>query len=467
MRKPPTALMASISAGALFMEMFDGTVILTALPAMAADFGVSPLAMGVGITGYLLALAAVLPASGWIADRFGTRRVFMSAVSVFALASLACALSRTLPQFTAARVLQGAAGALMSPVARIALLKVLDRPTMVRAMNIGIMVGLMGPTLGPAVGGFFATYSDWQWIFLINLPIALLALLAVHGRYPDVREAEPREFDWRGAGLNAAALIGIVYGLQLLSDSRHDWRAGLSLTLAGLVVAWLAVRHARRHAHPLLAMTAFRIQTFHASAVAGFISRMAILGTVFVLPLLLQLGLGMSAFLAGVYMLVAAGSDVLAKLAIVPALRRHGHRAVLLGSSVLYAAFPLLLAAVTGDTPAALLLALMVYGGVVRSFHMTAINTLSFTDVPQAEVSSASTVISVVQQLAQAIGVALAAVVVHLAVLARTGGEATMQRGDFQAVLLLLTLASLSALYWFRRLPVDAGHQASGFRPRR
>jgi EmrB/QacA subfamily drug resistance transporter len=465
MHKPSTAYVVSVWASAVFMELFDSTVILTALPAIAASFGVSPLAVGIGITGYLLALAAVLPACGWIADRFGTRRVFLFAITFFSLASIACGMSRSLAMFTVARVVQGVAGALMSPVARIAVLKVLDRHKVMQAMNIGIMAGLMGPTIAPPIGGFIATYWSWRWIFFINVPIAILGLVAAWGRYPNLRAAGPRPFDWRGAALNALAMVGVIYGLQLLTGGRHDWGNGAAIALGGAIFCVLALRHARVFPHPLLSLASLHIPSFRVSALAGFVTRIAVFSPMFVLPLLLQLGLGMNAFVAGVYILVAAGADVLMKLWVVGSLRRHGHRRILVWTATLYPLFPLGLIALTQRTPAVVIVLLLIYGGAVRSYHMTALSTLSFADVPQQEMSDASALIAVAQQVAQAISVALAAVAINFVVAWRGTLGAPLGRGDFVAALLLSAACAWAALLWYRAMPVTAGSRASGYQP--
>jgi EmrB/QacA subfamily drug resistance transporter len=465
MQKPSTAYIVSIWAGAVFMELFDSTVILTALPAIAGSFGVSPLAVGIGVTGYLLALAAVLPACGWIADRYGTRRVFLGALAMFGLASIACGMSQSLAMFTFARIVQGMAGALMSPVARIGLLKVLDRGKVVQAMNIGIMAGLMGPTIAPPIGGFIATYWSWHWIFYINVPIAILGIVAAWGRYPELRAAGPRPFDWRGAAMNALAMVGVIYGLQLLAGARAHWLTGALIALGGAVFCVLALRHARAHVHPLLSLKSLHIPTFRVSAMTGFVTRVAIFGPVFVIPLLLQLGIGMSAFAAGMYILVCAGADVLMKLWVVGSLRRHGHRHILVWSALLYPLFPLGLIALSPQTPAVVIALLMVYGGAVRSYHMTAVSTLSFADVPQDEVSDASTLVAVAQQVAQAIGVALAAVAINFVVAWNGAMGAPLQRSDFTVALLLSASCAWLTVISYRAMPEAAGARASGFQP--
>jgi EmrB/QacA subfamily drug resistance transporter len=450
----------------MFMEMFDGSVILTALPAMAASFAVSPLAMGIGVTGYLLALAAVLPACGWIADRFGTRRVFMWAIATFALASVACGLSQSLEMFTAARVVQGTAAALMSPVARIAMLKILDRHKMIQAMNIGIMAALIGPTVGPPIGGFIATYWSWHWIFFINVPIAILGLLLTWRHYPDLRAAGPRLFDWRGAALNALAMLGVIYGLQLMADSRHDWRIGVGIALGGAACCVLALRHARRFTHPLLSLESLHIPSFKITVTAGFITRVTVFGPVFMLPLLLQLGLGMSAFMAGVYILISTGADVLAKLWIVASLRRYGHRRIMMWSAVLYPVFPLGLIMLDPHSSTLMIVLLMIYGGFVRSYQMTAINSLCFADISQQDISNASPLVSLAQQTGMAIAVALATVAINLVVSWRGAVGVPLQRGDFAGALLLMAVGAWLTVLWYRSMPADAGARASGYQPR-
>jgi hypothetical protein len=333
-------------------------------------------------------------------------------------------------------------------------------------MNVGIMAALIGPTVGPPIGGFIATYWSWHWIFFINVPIAVLGLLLTWRHYPDLRGAGPRPFDWRGAALNALAMLGVIYGLHLLADSRHDWRVGAGITLCGAAFCVLAFRHARRFPHPLLSLESLHIPSFRITVTAGFVTRVTAFGPVFILPLLLQLGLGMNAFVAGIYILITTGADVLAKLWVVGSLKRFGHRRILMWSSVLYPLFPLGLIALDPHSSTLMIVLLMIYGGFVRSYQMTAINSLCFADISQQDISNASPLVSLAQQTGMAIAVALAAAAINLVVSWRGAVGAPLQRGDFAGALLLVAVGAWLTVAWYRAMPADAGARASGYQPR-
>jgi EmrB/QacA subfamily drug resistance transporter len=452
-------------AGALFMELLDTTVILTALPNMAQTFGVNPVDLSIGVTSYMLAMSALLPASGWIADHFGTRRVFLVAIAGFALASVLCGLSGTLPMFVAARLLQGASAAIMAPVARLTMLKSMERNKLARAMNTGAMAGLVGPAIGPPLGGFLTTYWSWRWIFLMNIPIAIGAFVLAWRSFPEVRAAHERRFDGRGFALNAVASVALLYGLQSLSESGRDWRIGAALVAVGVVVGLLSIRHSRRDSHPLLQFAALRIPTFRASVINGALFRGAFLVPVFVLPLLLQLGMGFTAFKAGLYILASATADVLAKVFLIAGLRRMGHRKVLMWSAALYALFPLAMMLVGASTPWQVLTLLMIFGGATRSWQMTTLHTFTFVDVPQREISDASTFASVTQQLAQPMAVASAALVINVTVWWLGGSAHGWQVSDFHPALMLAVIASLLTLLWYWPLSPTSGAEVSGYRP--
>jgi EmrB/QacA subfamily drug resistance transporter len=462
-RRP--ALLAGIVAGSMFMEMLDSTVILTAFPRMAESFHTSPVSLSIGVTAYLLALAALLPASGWIADRFGTRRVFALAVVGFIAASVLCGLSNSLEQFAAARVLQGAAAAVMSPVARLAMLKTIDLKQIAAAMNKGAAAALLGPTIGPPLGGFITTYLNWRGIFFLNLPVGLVGLYAAWRWLPNLRAAQVRRFDLAGCLLNAAAMIGVLYGLHLLGEGGGEWRVGSALILAGVVAGVFAVRHALRTEEPLMSVVVMRVRSFRAGVLGGGLYRMGIFAPVFVLPLLLQIGLGMSAFVSGLFILLNGAADVAAKLFTLRVLRGIGFRRMLIGSASLYALFPLGLMAVNTATPGILLALLLVFGGIARSLHMSASNTMVYADLPAAHLSGASTLAAVSQQLAQALAVAIAALLVNVSVQWLASPGSALQLRDFQPALGLAAVAALTTNFWYLKLPHDTGAALSGHRP--
>lgn len=457
-------IIAAIVASAMFMELLDSTVLLTALPRMAETFHRSPVDLSIGVTAYLLSFAALIPASGWVADHYGTRTVFSAAIALFVAASVWCGLSSSLEMFTAARVLQGAGASMMSPVGRMTMMRVIERRQVARAINWVAMAGLLGPTIGPPLGGFITTYWDWRWIFFINVPIGLIGMLLVWRHFPNLRASEQRPFDAAGFVLNAGTLTGVLYGLHQLTESQADWRIGAALTVAGAVLAVFAVRHARSVSHPLLDLAPLRVASFRASAAGGALFRLALFAPNFLLPLMLQLGLGMSAFASGIFILVGASADVLVKLAVIPLLRQFGLRNMLVHSAWLYALFPLCLMLISPQTHWLALGLLLVFGGAIRSLQMTAINTVMIVDLPGNQVNAATTFSAVSQQASQAISVALAALIINVTVWWLGDSAAALRIADFRPALLLAALATLATLYLYLPLPPAVGSEVSGHR---
>jgi EmrB/QacA subfamily drug resistance transporter len=452
---------ALLVACAMFMELLDATIILTALPTMARSFDVTAVQLSIAITAFLLALAVFLPASGWLADRFGTRTVFAGAIALFVVSSVACGLSQELWHFIVARTLQGAAAGLMSPVGRLAMVRAVDRSYMARAVNLGVMAGLLGPMIGPPLGGFLTDYVSWRWIFFVNVPIGVVGIWLVWKLIPEFRSETPRPFDRKGFVLNGLAFVGLLYGLQLLSEPLSDWRSGAAVVLVGAVIGVFACRHAIRDQHPMLNLAALKMPIFATSLGAGFLFRVGMYTPQFVLPLLLQLGLGMSAAMSGLLLLAHAGTDVLAKLFIIRSLRLHGHRRILLWSAALFASFPIYLLIVKPGTSITILVAAFIVSAVFRSFHMTASNTLLLASTgPQ--LTSGATLVSLAQQMSFALAVAVAAVMIHFATLMRGAEGAQPVIGDFRLALGLAALVSLLATIWYRRLPQGAGADVSG-----
>lgn len=457
-----TWIIAGVVASAMFMELLDATVLLTALPRMAEAFGRDPVDLSIGITAYLLAFAALIPASGWVADRYGTRNVFAAAIALFVVASVMCGLSNSLGAFAAARVLQGIGASMMSPVGRMTLMRVVERQQLARAINWVATAGLLGPTIGPPLGGFITTYWSWRWIFFINVPIGLIGIVMVWRQFPNLKADQQRPFDSRGFLLNASALAGVLYGLHQLTESSANWRIGAGLTVAGAVLAAFAIRHALRAAHPLLDLSPLRFPSFRASVAGGALFRVALFAPTFLLPLMLQLALGMNAFVSGLFILIGAAADVLIKFAAMGLLRRHGLRSLLIHSAWLYALFPLALMLISRETSRPLLGLLLVFGGAIRSLQMTAVNTVMIVDVPGNQANAATTFSAVSQQVSQAVSVALAALIINVTVWWLGDATTAMRIADFRPALLLATLASLATLYWYLPLPASTGADVSG-----
>ena len=456
-------LIALIVAAAFFMENLDGTVIATALPQMARSFRVEAVTLGIGVSAYLLALAVFIPISGWVADRLGTRTVFGAAMAVFTAASMLCGLSTGLWSFVAARLLQGAGGAMMVPVGRLVVLRTTPKPELMRAFALLTWPALVAPMLGPPVGGFITTYASWRWIFFLNLPLGFAGLLLIGRFVPQLREARRRPFDAAGFVLGAAALGAIMQGLDLLGRAGEGGGAGLLLLAGGLGVGALAVAHARRAAHPMLQLGAFSVATFRITIGAGSVFRLSISTAPFLLPLLFQLGFGLSAFASGLLVLATFAGNLAMKPLTTPLLRRYGFRSVLVVNGVASALATLACCALVPATPHVLVAAVLFAGGLSRSMQFTALNTLAFADVPAERMSGASSLASMAQQVAAGLAVAFAEACLRLsgAVLGHAGPPGV---AEFHLCFALVTAVTLLGVPGVARLARDAGAAVSGHR---
>jgi EmrB/QacA subfamily drug resistance transporter len=456
-------LLTFLVAGAFFMENLDGTVIATALPAMAQDFVTTPEALSIGMTAYLLVLAVFIPASGWVAERFGARRVFAAALALFTLASLLCALSATRWEFLAARILQGAAGALMTPVGRLVVLRRTEKKDLVKAIAVLTWPGLTAPVLGPPIGGFITTYAAWPWIFLLNLPLGLLGILGTLWLMEDSRPEAVRPFDAVGFLLNGAGLGLLLFALDMLGQG--GWNGWLvAATLAGAVVlGLLALRHAGRARSPLVSLRPFLVDTFRIVHAGGFLSRVAISTMPFLLPLLLQVGLGMSAATAGLLVLWFGLTNMGIKPWTTGILRRHGFRTVLLANTLISAASIAACALIVPGAPVWLIVPVLMLAGASRSMQFTALNTLAFADVPKDQTTPANTLFNMFFQLAIGCGIALGAILLRLVGLALPDDAAPIDA--FRLTFLAVAVLSLLAVLDFRALRRDAGAEVSGHRP--
>ena len=464
--QPRQMLIPLIVACGLFMENLDSTVLSTALPAIARSLEENPLHLSLAMTSYLFSLAVFIPISGWVADRFGARTVFRAAVVIFTLGSILCGLSDSLTQFMLARVFQGFGGAMMVPVGRLVLLRAVPKAELVRAMAYLTVPALIGPVLGPPLGGFITTYISWRWIFWINVPIGLLGVLLVTLFIEDIREERPPPFDWRGFALLGLGLTGLVGGFETVG--RGFLPAGLvgALFAAGAVTLVLYILHARRQPHAVLDLSLLRIPTFRASILGGFLFRMGIGATPFLLPLMLQIGFGLSPFRSGLLTFAAAVGALLMKTTAGPILRRLGFRRVLIGNAVLCGAFLAAYGLIESTTPHAVILALLIVSGYFRSLQFTSVNTLAYADMPRERMSRATSFASVGQQLSLSVGIGAGALLLHLTVAAR--GDTQLAAQDFAPSFFALgLLAALSALVHVP-LPADAGAEVSGHasRPR-
>ncbi|MER9948359.1 DHA2 family efflux MFS transporter permease subunit [Mesorhizobium sp. M0047] len=455
---------ALIVAIAFFMQLLDSTIISTSLPQMGASFGVPAVAMSIGITAYMLTMAVFVPLSGWLADRFGARNIFLLAIVLFTLASLACGFSQNLTQFVAARVVQGLGSALMTPVGRILVLRNASKSELLNATALITWPALFAPVVGPVLGGFITTYLSWHWNFFINIPLGVVGLALVARFIPGDREADPKPLDWPGFALTSAGLALLLYGLERIAHPEDGVLPTMLLIVAGIVIGWLAVRHLRRAPHPLLDLSSFKVLTFAISTLAaGTIFRVAINATPFLLPLLFQVGFGLSPVDAGLMILAYFLGNLGMKTVTTPTLRRFGFRSVLVVNGLIASAAIIACAAISPQTPQALVIVLMLIAGLSRSMQFTALNTLAFADIDAAQRSSAATLSSMLQQVAMLFGVAVAAAVLNLSQIARD--RPALDLVDFRIAFLVIGAIGLVAALRFLALPAGAGAEVSGHTP--
>ncbi len=442
---------------ALFMQMLDSTVVATALPAMALDFHTTAVHMNITITAYLLATAVFVPISGWAADRFGAQRVFLAAILLFALSSAACAASGTLAQLVAARVAQGAAGAMMVPVGRIILLRRIPKSELVQAMAFLTLPALLGPVIGPPVGGFLVTYASWHWIFLINIPVGILGIaLVLHYISRDVPDTRPR-LDTPGFLLSGIAMAALMTCLEAAGHGSLGAGALLGLLVLGILCGVLYVRHARHATYPIIDLSLLRTQTFAVSVLGGNLCRFGSGASPFLLAILLQVGFGLSAFSAGLITFTSAAGALLMKLVATPIVHRFGFRRVLMWNALIAASLTGACALFQATTPVWIMVAVLLVGGFFRSLQFTAVNALTYADLDSAQMSRASSFSAMAQQLGISLGVACAAVTLNLSISLRGGIEA--DRIDVMWGFIVTALCVAASALSFRRLSNRSGSQ--------
>lgn len=447
---------------ALFMENMDSTVIATALATIAADIGTSPIALKLALTSYYVALAVFIPISGRLADRFGPRRVFRGAILVFMAGSLACAMAESLPGFVAARFLQGMGGAMMTPVGRLLLVRAVPRSELVGAMAWFTIPALVGPLVGPPVGGAIATWTDWRFIFLVNIPIGLLGLWLAGRHLPFVAPKPETRFDWPGFALSAAACAGIVFGASIVSLPALPPLLGVALLGAGGLAAFAYLAHARAHPAPLLDFRLARAPAFRAVLLAGFLFRLGVGATPFLLPLLLQLGFGFTPFESGLITCTTIAGALGMKFIVRRILARFGFRSTLALAALGGGLAMVPVAFWPPGAPLAPWLLALLAGGFLRSLFFTSLNALGFAETPLERTGDATALLAVGQQVSVALGVAVAGAVLET-VLALSGRE-TLLPADFTAAFLVVTVFMLAAALPFRRLDPQAGAEVSGHR---
>ena len=441
------------------MENLDATVIAPAVPQMAQSFAVPPADLSSGVSAYMLTLGVFIPVSGWVADRFGARKVFAAAIALFTVASLLCGLARTLPEFVALRVLQGIGGAMMVPVGRLVVLRVTPKDRLIQAIATLTWPALVAPVLGPPLGGLLADRADWRWIFYLNLPLGLVALVVALLLVPDTKSDNGRPFDWRGFALSGAALFCLLDAAELLGRSPIAWSEAAALAILGFAALIFAIRHLNRVRHPMVELSSLKAPTFAVTIRGGSLCRMGVGAVPFLLPIMFQIGLGHNAFQAGALLMAVFAGNLAMKPMTTPVLRRFGFRRVLVVNGLLNAAAIAGCAAIDGAMPLPLVCAILFVGGLTRSMQFTALNTVAFADIPQQAMSAANTLFSAAFQLAMGLGVALATIGWRIggAVAAPDASPAL----PFRIAFLLIAAVSLVGVWDSARLDPAAGEHVS------
>lgn len=401
-----------IAAMAFFMQALDATILNTALPAIAHSLNRSPLAMQSAIISYTLTVAMLIPVSGWLADRFGTHKVFMLAVTLFTLGSLACALSTSLAQLVIFRVLQGVGGAMMMPVARLALLRAYPRSELLPVLNFVTMPGLVGPILGPVLGGVLVTWASWHWIFLINIPIGITGLLYARKYMPNFTTPK-RSFDMGGFFLFGLSLVLFSSGMELFGEKIVATWIAVSIILSGILLLLLYIRHARRHPTPLISLSLFNTRTFSVGVAGNIASRLGTGCVPFLMPLMLQVGFGYPALIAGCMMAPTAMGSILAKSTVTQVLRWCGYRKTLVGVTVFIGLMIAQFSLQSAALPVWMLILPLFVLGMAMSTQFTSMNTITLADLTDENASSGNSVLAVTQQLSISLGVAVSAAVLR------------------------------------------------------
>ena len=450
-------------AFAFLMEQLDATILVTAIPDMARDLNTTPLAMNLAVTSYILSLAVFIPVSSWFADRFGARRVFVGALAVFTLGSTLCGLASGLPTLVATRVLQGFGGAMMTPVGRLVLLRSFPRSELVTAMTYMIVPAVVGPTIGPLLGGVLTTYASWRWVFYVNVPVGLAGIMLALRFFTDERAPEPPRFDLPGFLLIGAGLAALQFALENVGHPLLPPAAVGALAAAGLLCLALFARHALRTADPALDIRLFHVRTLRVSTLAGGLSRVGANAVPFMLPLMLQLGFGLSPVQSGSLTFVTSLGALAVRPVSAAMLRVCGFRNLLTANAVVTAAVIAAFALTTAETPHWLIIIHVLLFGVARSVQFVSTNTLTYADMPPAKLSRSTSLGGVIQQLTISVGVAMAATLLSLI----AAPSLAPSVAEFHLAFVLVALVTLASAPGFLLLAPDDGAHVSHHRPAR
>ncbi|HTR05846.1 MAG TPA: MFS transporter [Paraburkholderia sp.] len=446
-----------IVACAMFMENVDGTVIVTALPALARDLGQDPITLKLAVTSYVIGLGVFIPICGWVADRFGSRNVFRTAIGIFMAGSLLCAASRSLEMFVAARFVQGIGGAMMVPVGRIIIFRSLPKSDFIRAVNYLTVPALLGPVVGPPLGGFITTFLHWRLIFFINIPIGLLGIWLANRHIANMHEEHPGRLDWLGFVFSAGGASLFMLGLSLVGGEFISSGKAVTMCVIGallLAAYWL---YAQRIERPVLDLRFLRIPSFNASVAGGSLFRIGLGAVPFLLPLTLQEGLGMTAFASGAITCASAFGSIFMKAIVSRVLGRFGFRRTLIVNAAIAGASIAIYGLFSPVTPVWLIWVIVLVGGIFPSLQFTGLNSLAYADIPTRDIGRATSVASVIQQVSLGLGVTIAGLVLQFS--HRVQGHSTIVWSDFWPAFLVVGLFSVASIPVTMRLPANAGEE--------
>jgi EmrB/QacA subfamily drug resistance transporter len=453
--KTSMTAVALLVAGTFFMENLDATVITPAIPKMALSFAVPPVALNTGVSAYMLTLGIFIPVSGWLANRFGARKVFVSAIALFTIASLMCALAPTLSSFVLVRILQGIGGAMMVPVGRLVVLRVTPKERLIQAIATLTWPALVAPVLGPPLGGWLSEHVSWRWIFWLNLPLGIIAFVVALMLVPRTENNRELRFDWTGFVLTGSALFCLLYVADLLGRTNIAWLDALGLSVAGLVLLVFVTRHLKRTAHPMVDLGALKIPTFAVTIWGGSLFRIGVSAVPFLVPVMFQIGFGYDAFKSGALLMAVFAGNLAMKPMTTSILKRFGFRRVLIVNGLLNVTTIAACATIAAGMPLPLVCVILFLSGMTRSMQFTALNTVAFADIAQPAMAAANTLFSAAFQLAMGFGVALAAIAWRIGALVISPTVAPA--GQFRIAFLVIAAISLVGVWDSLKLSSRAG----------
>ncbi|PMS31212.1 EmrB/QacA subfamily drug resistance transporter [Trinickia symbiotica] len=448
-----------VVACAMFMESVDANVVVTALPAMAHDFGHNSVTLEIAVTSYVLGLGVFIPVCGWLADRFGARTVFRSAIGIFMASSLLCAASNSLAAFTFARFVQGVGGAMMVPVGRIIFLRMVHKADVIRSMNRLSMLSMFGPAAGPLLGGFVTTYLHWRLTFFVNLPIGVLCMYLTNKHIPNISVRHPGPLDWIGFSLSAASIVLFLLGLSLIGGELVSNRDALSMCAIGAALLVIYAAYAQRTRMPLLDLRFFRVATFQASVLGGSLFRIGLGALPFLLPLMLQEGHGMSAFQSGLITCASAFGSIFTCTVVSRVLRRYGFRSVLVVNAMLSGVSMAACGLLFPGMPTWIIWAVVLLSGFFPALQFTSLNSLAYADIASRDVGRATSLASLMQKMSLGLGVPVGGMALQVSRLAH--GHVVVTSSDFWPAFLVAGLCSFASIPLALRLPHHAGEEIS------